>query len=135
MSNLFTTPDTVIDLIRGLKLLFNEMDIPTELIPGLLAEGVQEAYPQLSNTIEKAKALRVSEDHVNTFSLADIAKLMNLSQRVLTVFLEDMEYLEKLEDEFILTDEGKENGGLYSNDEIRWYPDIVDRIYEYLESD
>ena len=141
---------SVQDHIEGLELLFNKMNISPQYLPSILAEGVKEAHPQLAGTAEQMKILMATNAEndigVQSFTVTEIGEMLpiKISAVKLNKILESMGYQEKVNKRWVLTEEGKENGGVViattqkgrtnNVEQIRWQECIVNHINDYLES-
>ena len=144
------SPGTVEDTVTGIELLFNKMNITSEYLPSVLAEAVKERHPDLKEIAETMKikmALNSTNDIENqSFIVTEIGEMLNpkLSAVKVNKLLHGMGYQEKINKRWVLTEEGKENGGVViattkknlkdNVEQIRWKEEVVDRINEFLES-
>lgn len=144
------SPGTVQDHVEGLKALFELMNVTSDYIPGLVAEGIKEAHPQLAGTVETGKILMASnaENDIKnqSFTVTEIGEKLAIkfSAVKLNKILSQMGYQVKENKRWVLTELGKENGGVViattkkgkkdNVEQIRWKEEIIDKINEYLEN-
>lgn len=143
-------PHTTLDVIQGTQALFEIMNITPKYLPGLVAEAVKESHPEMSETVEQMKILMASNSENDienqSFTVTEIGEMLDptLSAVKVNKLLHGMGYQEKINKRWVLTEEGKENGGVViattkknlkdNVEQIRWKEEIVDRINEFLEN-
>ena len=143
-------PHSGLDVIQTTQALFEIMNITPQYLPGLVAEAVKESHPEMAGTVEQMKVLMASNSENDiksqSFTVTEIGDMLYpvMKARDVNNILRDMGLQYKSHKKWVLTELGKNNGGVViattqkgrSNnvEQIRWKDEIVDRINEYLEN-